>query len=427
VKSWLKRSAPLVALCAAALTIAACDEQLNSGIGCPVLCPAPPTSMRDTLLFAVDLDTSIVGFPTFGLETNFLLASFGDTLETAAIFRFDSLLKTYRRVGTPDDSDVVFVDTGAYVRLSLVTDDTTGDPTTFEMYNVDMGGADDTDPLAVTAAFTPDRLIGTRTVPADSLKGEIRIPIDPAFLLSRVQADSPGNRVRVGVRVAPTGNPQATIIASQGNGTPQLVFRPAPDSASPVLETFLFSKSPEDNFHIASALADYLVPLKEPPPPAADAFRVGGLPARRVYLRFDIPLAILDSANVVRATLILTQRPNAFAPRPLDTVGVGHFGVVAGGTLTDLSKALAFLQRIGNRDTLHALPTDSADRTFEMVDWVRTWRGTTPAKTPRAIGLAISQEGLRAGQIDFFSLEASPEVRPRLRITYLPRIAGPLP
>jgi hypothetical protein len=417
----------VVALCAAALTIAACDEQLNSGIGCPVLCPAPPTSLRDTVLLAVDLDTSIAGYPTFGLEPSFLVASFGDTLETAAIFRFDSLLRTYRRIGTPDDSDIVFVDTGAYVRLSLVTRDTVGDSTTFELYNVDMDGADDTDPLAVTAAFTPDRLLGTRTVPADSMKGEVRIPIDPAFLLSRIQADSPGNRVRVGVRVAPTGNPQATIIASQGNGTPQLVFRPAPDSAAPVLEMFLFSKSPADNFHIASALADYLVVLKEPPPPAADAFRVGGLPARRVYLRFNIPPDILDSANVVRATLILTQRPNATGPGPLDTVGLGHFGVVAGGTITDLSKALAFLQRIVNVDTLHVLPTDSAERTFEMVDWVRTWRGTTPEKTPRAIGLAVSQEGLVAGQLDFFSLEASPALWPRLRLTYLPRSTGPLP
>jgi hypothetical protein len=427
VKSWSKRSAPLVALCAAAITIAACDEQLSGGIGCPVLCPAPPTSLRDTVIPAVDLDTSIAGYPTFGLETNFLLASLGDTLETAAIFRFDSLLKTYRRPSTVADSDIVFVDTGAYVRLSLVTLDTVGDPTTFELYNVDMGGPDDVDPLAVTAAFTADRLIGTRTVPADSMKGEVRIPIDPAFLLSRIQSDSPGDRVRVGVRVAATGNPRAIIIASQGNGTPQLIFRPAPDSASPVLETFLFSKTPDDNFFIASALADYLVVLKEPPPPAADAFRVGGLPARRVYLRFNIPSSILDSANVVRATLVLTQRPNAFAPRPLDTVGVGHFGVVAGGTITDLSKALAFLQRINNRDTLQVLPTDSADRTFEMVDWVRTWRSTTPEKTPRAIGLAISQEGLSAGQVDFFSLEASPEVRPRLRLTYLPRSEGPLP
>ena len=36
---------------------------------------------------------------------------------------------------------------------------------------------------------------------------------------------------------------------------------------------------------------------------------VGGLPAQRTYLRFDIPTRLIDSATVVRATLMLTQVP----------------------------------------------------------------------------------------------------------------------
>jgi hypothetical protein len=152
------------------------------------------------------------------------------------------------------------------------------------------------------------------------------------------------------------------------------------------------------------------------------------LPARRTYLRFDIPPAILDSSNVVRATLILTQLPNPAAPAPTDSIGLGHFGVVAGAAVTDLSRALAFLQRIINTDTIAIAAADSGDRTFEMIDWVRSWRGTKPEKTPRAIALVSTKEDELPRLADFFSTEAAdPSVRPRLRLTYLPRVEGPLP
>jgi len=65
VKSWLNRVRPLAVAMALGVAFGACDEQLNGGIACPSLCPTPPSTLRDTTFFPVDLDTSIAVFPAF--------------------------------------------------------------------------------------------------------------------------------------------------------------------------------------------------------------------------------------------------------------------------------------------------------------------------------------------------------------------------
>lgn len=426
MKTWSQGVRSLACAAALAVAVGACDEQLNGGIACPALCPNPQSALRDTTFFAVDLDTSIAGYPPLGGEFLFFIASFGDTLETAGAVRFDSLPRVWRRLNAAEDSSITHVDTGAHIRLTVLTGDTLALATTIEIYDIDLGGAEDDDPLAVAAAFTSDRLLGSRTVPADSLRDSVRVPIDPAFILAKVRDTVPVNRLRLGVRVRQEGNPRLRVVTTNGEGAPQIVFRPSPDTTVPLLRIDPFSRVPSDPF-LANDFADYLVVLRSPPPPPSDAFRVGGLPARRAYLHFDIPLSILDSSNVVRATLFLRQRPNDFSPDPADTVGLGHFGVTAGSTITDLTRALFFLQRLSNRDTLRVVASDTGVRSFEMIDWVRAWRGTNPLRTPRAMALATTKEGENAGQVDFFSIEASPADRPRLRLTYIPRSAGPLP
>lgn len=429
MKASLKVVRPLAVMATVAVVVGACDEQLNGGIACPVLCPGQQVAMRETTFFAVELDTSIVGFPAIGGEQQFFIATLGDTLETAAAVRYDSLPKFWRRANSPDDSAIVFIDTGAHVRLSIVTGDTLAAPTTVEVYDIDLAGEEEADPALVAAAFTPDRLLGSRTIPADSLRDSVRVPIDPAVLLAKIAAAAGGldNRLRIGIRVAQAGNPRLSVVTSNAFNAPLLVFRPSPDTSVPPIRVEPLSRTPDEPF-IAADLADYLVVRKAPPDPPLDVFRVGGLPARRAYLLFNIPSNILDSSNVVSATLYLTQRPSLFSPEPTDTISLGHFGVVAGATITDLSRALIFLQRLANTDTISVVAADSGVRTFEMIDWVRTWRGTKPDKTPRALALATTQEGEIPRHVDFFSIESEqPEVRPRLRLTYLPRPEGPLP
>jgi hypothetical protein len=203
-------------------------------------------------------------------------------------------------------------------------------------------------------------------------------------------------------------------------------FRPSADTSVNIVELTPFSKTPAEAF-LAADYADYLVVATPPPDPPSDVIRVGGLPGRRAYMRFNIPSRILDSSNVVRATLLLTQRPNRFSPEPNDSVAIEPFAVIAGSGITDLSRALLFLIATPGTDSVRLVAADSGVRTFELVRLVKLWAATTATKTPRALSLHSSLEGLSGRQIDFYSLEAPPEVRPRLRITYLPRTAGGLP
>jgi hypothetical protein len=159
--------------------------------------------------------------------------------------------------------------------------------------------------------------------------------------------------------------------------------------------------------------------------PGADAIRVGGIPGQRAYLRFNIPSKIIDSSSVVRATLILTQKPNTASYLPTDTAGVVPFELGSGSAITDLRRALIFLY-VG-MDSVGMAPQDSGQRSFEMIEAIRRWRFTTAGRTPRALALRAMLEGTSAWQADFYSHKAALSVRPRLRVTYVPLIKQALP
>jgi hypothetical protein len=57
-----------------------------------------------------------------------------------------------------------------------------------------------------------------------------------------------------------------------------------------------------------------------------------------------------------------------------------------------------------------------------MVRLVRAWKGQDLKATPRLAALYLSSEGIRVASFDFFSMEAAPALRPRLRVTYVTRV-----
>lgn len=428
MKSWLTRLRPLAVAAGLAVAFGACDEKLDTGLACPALCPHQQVTLRDTTFFAVELDTSIAGFPTLGSEATLFVASMGDTLETMAIVRYDSLPTTFRYNAAAEDSLIYAVDS-VELKLFFTTGDTLGPPTTIELYDVDLGGPDNTDPGAVRNAFTPDRLLGSRTIPADSMRDTTSIPINAARFLAKILTPPPDNRLRIGIKInsAGGGANQLRLLSSNNVGAaPLLRFRPHSDPAVAKVLVEPLSRFPENAF-IRVGLQDYLVVHTGPPDPPADVIRVGGLPGRRAYLRFNIPRYILDSSNVVRATLLLTQRPNPGAPEATDSLAVQEFQVTASPAITDLSRALQFVTRFRDLDSVRVVAAGTEVVEFEMIQLVRNWRGTTAAKTPRAMALATQEEGATPRLADFYSNEAPDALRPRLRITFLPQAGGGLP
>ena len=73
------------------------------------------------------------------------------------------------------------------------------------------------------------------------------------------------------------------------------------------------------------------------------------------------------------------------------------------------------------------VPADSAVKTFELINLIKAWRLTDTSITPRAIALRSATEGVDGRFVDFFSIEAPVDVRPRLVLTYVPRPAPGLP
>jgi len=421
--SLLSRVRPLLVATAVIAVILGCDQTLESGLACPALCPTQTDSLRDTTFYAVEFDTSVAGYPTTGSEGKLVLTN-DPALDLRAIVRFDTLQSTFRHHGSTTDSDIVEIPY-AVMKLLIAKADTVGPAVNFELYDVEVDSTmDDTTSAALTPQFDPIHLLGQRLVPRDSLKDSVLVPLDTAMLMAKIKT-LPYGRLRVGIKISAVSQTEVSIFSVNGGFSPHLFIRPSADTSVDSITIAPYSSTPITDTNIQLELRDFQLVSSAPLLPAIDAIRVGGIPGRRGYLRFNIPSKILDSSAVVRASLILTQKPNPFSTQPNDTAGIVPFELGTGSTVTDLKRVLVFL--FLGLDSAGMAPKDSGPRTFEMIQAMRRWRFTTAARTPRAIALRATREGISGWQADFYSQRAPLAVRPRLHVTYMPLLQSNLP
>jgi hypothetical protein len=404
----------------AALT-AACTENLENNAGCPMLCPDQGGEISTITIDAITLDSTVSALEGQGTETSLLVATRGDTIDARAIVRFDSIPDRYRKPG-PDTAsfDVTTVDS-AFLRMRI---DTIGGKmpanVTLDLYDVN-STAPDSAVAAIAALFTADRLITSVTFAKTALKDTINIPIPPAAILARK-----AGRMRIGIRARGPESVQLRLLSQEGAGTPTVLsYRVSPDTTIAKVVLGPFSKTPVDQPILAGSLADYTLLVKGTATGPPSQLNVGGLPARRVYIRFDIPAFIIDSVDVVRATLLLTQQPN-FTIDPADTVNIIPHVSIAAAAVTDVAKA-AQITAQANTDTLHVTPGGSGLKTLEIANIINVWRAQGANGTPRAIVLLSTLEGTSPLEARFFPVEAAPDLRPRLRVSYSARKSTGLP
>ena len=127
----------------------------------------------------------------------------------------------------------------------------------------------------------------------------------------------------------------------------------------------------------------------------------------------------------MRATLLLTQIANPGID-PTDTVSILPHVVLATNAVSDIAKA-SQITAVVNTDTLQVAPGSSGVREVELANIVGLWRLQNADETPRAVVLLSTREGNSPLEARFFSIEALPEQRPRLRISYSTRKATGLP
>jgi len=168
----------------------------------------------------------------------------------------------------------------------------------------------------------------------------------------------------------------------------------------------------------------------DPPPAALDPdLVVGGAPAARSILRLDLPRAIRDSAQVVRATLLLVPAQAAQGV-PADSFLLAAYRVqadfgaksplaapiVAG----DSSNVAAAWVRVGQTDTVR----------LEVTQLLRYWASDTTSAPifmlRQLTPIGGLTEGASLAEILFYS-SRTPAFRPALHVTYVPRIRVGIP
>jgi hypothetical protein len=421
----VKSSSLLVRSFATALlfvSFASCSENLDSSGVCSVLCPPVGGDVKNLTLDAVVLDTTVQALSGLGTEPGLFLASRGDTLDARVIIRYDSLPTKF----TPkaDTARPITTVDSAFVLLHIDTLSIKGPgPVTIEAYDVDTT-ASDTSTAAVLALFRPDRFISSQTFNRTDLKDTVRYYISNPTVLAKIQSNA---RLRIGLRASGANSSQMRITSTEGALPPTLSFRATPDTASAAaLVMSPFSRTPAGEAIIAYHLSDYTVIAKAPPPGSPSNLDVGGLPPRRVYVRFNIPLSIIDSATVVRATLLLNQIPNPLLD-PTDTVLILPSLSLAGKAVTDPTKAAQIVADIA-LDTLRIMAGGSGLREVELARAFPIWRTQSPDTVPRAIVLKTLNEGNSPLEIRFYSSEEVVALlRPRLRISYTSRVPLGIP
>lgn len=413
-------------LAALSLSAGACAEKQDVGSVCPALCPEQNVPTLDTVIEDLGVSGTVGSYPALGTEPTLLLAARGDSLDVRAVIRFDSIPSRHRINTLTGDTTTALTTSvdSSELRLRL---DTTGmkatAPVTVSLYDVDTTAVDSST-AALVALFRPGRLIGTATFDTSMLKDTLRIPIDTAFLRQRITGRA---RIRIGVQVTSVASVQLQVWSSVADLGPQIRFDPSRDTSTHVGSYRPVSLTPADNEAFSRDLADFNLIVRGSDlsaTPVPGVLQIGGLPARRAYIRFDLPSRIIDSAIVVRATLSLTQIPTTRFDS-LASVALYAHASIATGIVSDPAKIALLIAR--SSDSVVVTPRGSGVLDFELVRVFRRWRSTKPAEQPRVLVLRTSTEGSSPIELRVHDVSAASGLRPRLRITYVPRVDFGLP
>lgn len=417
--------APVLLAFPVALLVGACTESLNTADSCPALCPGQQLNIFDTILDpAIVLDTTLQTFPLLGFENSLLVASRGDTLDTRAIIRFDTLARTF---SPPSDTarPVSYVDSATLsvrlVRTSIKI------PRTFFIDAFDVGDTTLVDSLPSTLLpfFTAGRLLGSLQVDSANFidSSTVKIVLDSARL--RQIVSTPGAVLRIGLQLRSTETGAILISSSEdGSNGPLVRYRVSVDTLVPAVTarpTSLFPRVPQN---VSGDLVDYLLVADAPDIRRTGRFSVGGFPGRRTYLRFNLPRWLTDSTAILRAQLEFVQDPvRGLDDR--DSLTIRAQVVLAGNATTDLNRAARLLAPAGFfvGDFVRVAPADSGIVRLEINSLVRLWRSNPGvANIPSALILRSEVEGSSSLGANFFALSAAAGLRPRLRVSYVPNI-----
>lgn len=397
-------------LLAAVLLVAfgtACNERLTAPVECPASCPGGQAEVFDTVVTPISgLDSSFVGFLPQGAGTSLLASNGLPAADARAVIRFTPRPATVR-VG---ETDVGYTVDSVALSTVVVARDTTVHGLTVLFYRLPASVDSTVTFDAVEAALTAENLLGSVPVPDgvpfDTVRlvlrgpeaGRVAIPdVDNGMLAIAVSIQAPAP---TGIRIASGG---------AGSGAPQFlsyVTAMTPDAVKP---------SP-----LATDVAFNTFLVRDPVVLDPNLLVVGGAPAARALIRFDVPPRILDSATIIRATLELIPAAPILG-LPGDSVVLEARAVLADlGAKSPVNRDPA---RPATPVTIFPAAGDTVR--LEITPIVRAFWQADAVPFPSAVFLSLRQpEGQLPGQegsrftVPVFGSTRSAMGQPRLRITY---------
>jgi hypothetical protein len=220
------------------------------------------------------------------------------------------------------------------------------------------------------------------------------------------------------------GQGAARLRVVANSFVPRIRMRVAADTSIKPDTVFPRSRTPADDATQQNLYSYYkIVGAGALPMPQSGRVAIGGLSGARTYLRFDVPPMVLDSVQVIRASLLLTQSKPRSAGAFVDTLTVFTQPVLSSPTITDIFTESQFLggARAYGVDSVRFAVRDSGLKSIELVNLVRFWKQVGSANSSRSIVLRALEEGATPAEASIFSNEGPVDVRPRLRLTYVPR------
>lgn len=384
-------------LIAVAVLAGACSERLLTPVNCPELCPGGQIVVYDTVLTPIPgSDSSFAGYLAASKSTGILVSN---DLPAADARGFVQFLPRNDSVFVQDTLRPYTIDS-AKVNFNVDARDSLQPGVVLLLYKlpptVDSTSTFD----ELTAAFTPEAFLDSVEVPDTLLSGRVTALFSGETLSRIALAPADSGVLRVGVALtAPAATGVRLLAVGAGTGGPSFQTFVHADVPDTTLQRQTITRVPSYNTYLTA------VPFPEPTP---TTLLVGGAPSARALMRFDFPLVLKDTAEIIRATLELVPvAPITGLSNVLSTL-------VTQGILVDLGAKSPLLADITGLNAF-SVPT-SAPLTMEVLNIVRAWQGS--AGRPPAFFVWLSPEA-SSFSVPVFGSSADPLRQPRLRIEYV--------
>jgi hypothetical protein len=427
--------------------VGACTDQVTAPGVCPIFCPADSLTVEDVVLTdVIGRDTAHSGYLEAYQSEVLRVADVPGVVDSRAIFLMN---KTLTQVVLGSDTVPITVDS-SWLRVNIVQRDTNPANRWVKLYGLPLGLDSTTTFADLVPAFSAvpvdsaniDSLLAD-TVITDTIltkpwggpfrtdsAGHVLRVVDADsilslfFVLDTLQApfsaaDS-GQRA-FGVRVSPD------TVASIALGTQEVGRGASLRRFYHYIDPTTDSTPDSTRYGVADQITTFDSYVFDPPNAPLDSgvidstLVVGGAPAVRSLVRLTVPSFLRDTADVVRATLVLV--PTAAVQGAV----ADSFAIFGAPVVTDLGakSPISLDTRLWGRAFVHIGSADTLR--MELTDLVRIWARDTSAITTLVLsqcaygcGRPPRPEAATYAQIRFYSSRV-PAFRPSLHVTYVRR------